>query len=439
MKPANTAYLGHIINPLSADSYEDFTKGCLLVNQSGKIVAAGDFAEIKTNFQIDHLKDLGNRLIMPGLIDMHIHLPQFTQLGKSGQHLLPWLEKYIYPAETRFADSQHSRIIADWFFKELAQNGTTTAVVMTTIHKDATDAAFKSAAENGNRVIMGKVTMTCNAPPELTETEGDAVADSLALCSKWHGFDNERLLYAFTPRFALTSSSAHLKALAAAWKANPGSYMHTHLSESEEEVRLVAQTFPKHRSYLEVYSDNGLIGENSVFAHAIHLDSKDIDNLSSTGSSLAHCPSSNFFLKSGVFAWDKLTDAKVKFGIGSDVAAGPQMSLFQVMKDANYIQPKTWLAPSELFFRATLGGAVALNLDHKIGNFAAGKEADFIVVDPTKKSGIAKNMLRQPTDEILSALVFSGDDRVIDATYVRGQCIFSSEKVSLEATISSPH
>jgi guanine deaminase len=437
--PGYTAYKGHVINPLSAKAYEDFVNGVLLVDEQGMIAAVGNYADIEQHYKIDNVRELGTRLIMPGFMDLHIHLPQFPQLGKSGQHLLSWLEKYIYPAESRFSDPVHSKAIADWFFKELARNGTTTAVVMTTVHQEATDMAFASAAEIGNRVIMGKVMMTCNAPAQLLESEADAIEHSKVLCRKWHGYDNDRLLYAFTPRFALTSSTNHLKATAKAWKEYPGSYFHTHLSESEEEVKLVAQTFPDHHSYLDVYADNGLIGANSIFAHAIHLDDADIEKLSTTQSALAHCPSSNFFLKSGVFPYDRLEQAGVKFGLGSDVAAGPQMSLFQVMKDANYIQPKTWLSPTELFYRATLAGAIALNLDHKIGNFAQGKEADFIVIDPTKKSGIARNMMLQPTDEILSSLVFSGDERLIEATFVRGHCIYSLEQEAIEATISSPH
>jgi guanine deaminase len=437
--PGCTAYKGHVINPISAQAYDDFVNGALLVNEDGIIVAVGNWADIETSHKIDNIRELGTRLIMPGFMDLHIHLPQFTQLGKSGQHLLPWLEKYIYPAESRFNDPVHSKAIADWFFKELARNGTTTAVVMTTVHKEATDMAFASAAEIGNRVIMGKVMMTCNAPAQLLESEADAINDSSALCKKWHGYDNDRLLYAFTPRFALTSSVSHLKETAKAWKQHPGSYFHTHLSESEEEVKLVAQTFSDHRSYLDVYADNGLIGANSIFAHAIHLDDTDVEKLSKTQSALAHCPSSNFFLKSGVFPYDRLEKAGVKFGLGSDVAAGPQMSLFQVMKDANYIQPQTWLSPTELFYRATLASAIALNLEDKIGNFRKGKEADFIIVDPTKKSGIARNMMLQPTEEILSSLVFSGDERLIEATFVRGHCIYSVEQLAIEATISSPH
>jgi len=205
---------------------------------------------------------------------------------------------------------------------------------------------------------------------------------------------------------------------------HPGTYVHTHLSEAKEEIQFVATQFPTARSYLDVYKSFGIIGKRTVFAHAIHLDDQDIKTVADTHSSLAHCPSSNFFLKSGVFLYAKISAAGCLFGLGSDVAAGPSMSLFNVMKDANYMQPDIWIEPPELLYRATLGGAKAAHLDHLIGSLTVGKEADFIVVDASRKSGIVDNILSQPTDEILSSLVFLGDDRLIEATYVRGRCIF---------------
>ena len=151
---------------------------------------------------------------------------------------------------------------------------------------------------------------------------------------------------------------------------------------------------------------------------------------------LAHCPSSNFFLKSGIFPIERVKAAGVEFGLGSDVAAGPQMSLFGVMKDANFIQPQIWISPRELFYRATKGAARALKLESRLGSLEAGKEADFIVVDPTLKNACPMDILEHETDDILSALVFLGDDRMIDATYIRGRPVYKRTEAEKAAGIS---
>jgi guanine deaminase len=422
---ALSVYLGHIVDPMDDDHYRDIPAGALVVSEKGQIEAVGKWADLSAQYSNNAcIVDCGRKLIMPGMIDMHIHLPQVTQIGKSGDTLLGWLEKYIFPAEARFSELSHAEKIAAWFFDELACNGTTLAVVFSTIHKEATDAAFSIAAEKGMRAIMGKVMMDRNAPASLLEDSKNSLSQSEQLASKWHGFDHGRLLYAFTPRFAITATDELLHECGKLWQSSPGTYMHTHLSESLEEVKKVASLYPNSRSYLDVYDRSGLVAERSVFAHSIHLDEQDLQVMHKKKCALAHCPSSNFFLKSGVFPIDKVKAAGVEFGLGSDVAAGPQMSLFGVMKDANFIQPQTWISPRELFYRATKGGAKALKLDDKLGSLEAGKEADFIIVDPTLKNACPRDILEHDTDDILSALVFLGDDRMIDATYIRGRPVF---------------
>jgi len=420
-------YAGHLISPIDSKSYLDLRRGAIAVDASGTIQEVGPVDDLRAAWEGAHFYDFGDRLIMPGMIDLHIHLPQFTQIGKSGQTLLSWLEKYIFPAESKFSDTSHARKIARWFFTELARNGTTLANVFTTIHAGSTDEAFQVAAEMGSRAIMGKVLMDRHSPDYLTEDVDTSLRQSVELCQKWHGYDNGRLLYAFVPRFAITCSSAQMQGVSKLWHEHKGTYMHTHLAESMEEVEFVHELFPDARSYTDVYKRHGLLGDRSVYAHAIHLDGRDLSELSSTRSSIAHCPSSNFFLKSGRFHYVPVTDAGIRFGLGSDVAGGPYMSLFQVMRDANYMQADCWVDPPELFYRATLGGAEAVGLSDKLGNLVKGKEADFIVVNTSRKTEIAADMLKQPTEEILSTLVFTGDDRLVEATFVRGRCIFELE------------
>jgi len=434
---AFTAYLGHVVDPVDEDNYRDIPDGAVVVSKDGLIAVVGKWAELSAEYSNGaQIVNCGRKLILPGLIDMHIHLPQVTQIGKSGDTLLSWLEKYIFPAEARFSELSHAEKIATWFFDELACNGTTLAVVFSTIHKEATDAAFSIAAEKGSRAIMGKVMMDRNAPASLLEDKKHALAESEQLASKWHGFDDGRLLYAFTPRFAITATDELLSECGKLWQSSPGTYMHTHLSESLEEVKKVASLFPESRSYLDVYDKSGLVGERSVFAHSIHLDDQDLKVMHKKKCALAHCPSSNFFLKSGIFPIERVKAAGVEFGLGSDVAAGPQMSLFGVMKDANFIQPQIWISPRELFYRATKGAARALKLESRLGSLEAGKEADFIVVDPTLKNACPMDILEHETDDILSALVFLGDDRMIDATYIRGRPVYKRTEAEKAAGIS---
>lgn len=424
-------YRGHIVTAAADRSLRDIASGALVVARDGKIVAVGEWSEIQHTYRQSLVIDCGKRLILPGLIDLHIHLPQFAQIGKTGQTLLTWLQQYIFPAEAKFKSVEHATKIANWFFNELLLNGTTLAVVFTTIHKDGANAAFEVAAKKGCRAIIGKVMMDKNAPAELLEQTEASLAESEELCRKWHGFDNGRLMYAFTPRFAVTSTSELLSGTAKLWRSNKGTYVHTHLAESLEECPVISEQFPQCRSYTDVYASHGLFGARAIFAHSIHLDDADIALFGREKAAIAHCPSSNFFLKSGVFPYERVDKAKVLFGLGSDVAAGPDMSMFRVMKDANFMQQEFNLSPEELFYRATLGGAKALHLEDAVGSLEPGKEADFILVNPNRKSGIAADILEQPLHEILSSLVFLGDDRLVEATFVRGRCVYQLEPTVL--------
>jgi guanine deaminase len=424
-----TCYLGHIVSPISESEYADIRDGALIVDQAGVIVAACPKSDIEKNIsEYKRVIDYGKRLILPGFVDTHSHLPQIPFTGRSGKTLLGWLDTYAFPAEASFSNTTHAEKVARWYFDELARNGTTCAVVFTTIHKDACDIAFQTALAKGSRVIMGKVMMDANSPQSLLEDTSKSLAESEELCQLWHGADNGRLLYAFTPRFAITSSEKLLAGCGQVWERNHGTYLHTHLAETQDEVAFVAKQFPKSRSYLDVYKEHGLIGTNSVLAHAIYLDDQDLSVLQATNSALSHCPSSNFFLKSGTFLFRKVQKAQIKFGLGCDVAGGPEVSMFDVMKNAAFMQKDEWISPTELFYYATLGGARAINLDNRIGNLKPGREADFIVVDPSCRTGVPKDILEHKTDEILSSMIYLGDDRFVVASYVRGRQIHTTEK-----------
>lgn len=399
--------------------------GLLLLN-NGHIEWFGEWQEgqkkIPAECSVCHYP---GKLIVPGFIDTHLHFPQTEIIGAYGEQLLEWLENYAFPAEQQYKDDKYAAEMAVFFFNQLLQNGTTTAMVFCTVHKESVNALFAAAEKHNMRLISGKVLMDRNAPSDLLDTPESGYADSKELIEKWH--KRGRLLYAVTPRFAPTSTPEQLALAGTLRQEFPDIYMQTHLSENEAEIEWVKQLYPEQKNYLDVYHHYGLTGSRCVFAHSIHLEKEEWDCLAATGSSIAFCPSSNLFLGSGLFnlrhAWEK----NISTGIASDIGGGTSISLLETLTDAYKVMQlqKQNLSAYEAFYLATLGGAQALSLDQKLGNFDIGKEADFIVLDPeattlqamrTKKS---KNIA-----DLLFSLIILGDDRSVFHTYVDGNLVY---------------
>ena len=269
---------------------------------------------------------------------------------------------------------------------------------------------------------MGAVQMERNGPDGLLVERKSALATAERLAGFWHGFDGHRIQYALTPRFAISCGKEFLAELGQLKSENPSLFVHTHLSEQIPECEEVRRLFPGAIDYLNVYEDAGLVGPRSIFAHCIHLSDREISSLVSLGAGVAHCPSSNFFLKSGRFPWDRMVDAGVEFGLGSDVAAGPEMSPFRVMRDAYFMQGQKVIPPDQLLWRATLGGARALGMEERIGSLEPGKDADFLVLEPTARPEISEQNTNSP-DALCSSLVFLGDERIVKETWVRGRAL----------------
>lgn len=363
------------------------------------------------------LVDYSDRLILPGFVDTHVHLPQFYSRGMISTSLLDWLEKFIFPAEMKFSDPGFARKASREFFSTLIRNGTTTAMVYSSSHREATEIAFEEAMRSGMRAVIGQVLMDRNGPEELLTTPKRAKEEIAAVASRWHGFDG-RLFYAVTPRFAVSCSMPLMKT-AARVAEEMGLYVQTHLSEQAEEIKEVLRLFPGVSSYTEVYLKAGLLGRKTVVAHAIHLSDTERRILAETGTKVAHCPSSNFFLHSGTMSLPSHERFGIVVGLGSDVAAGPFVSMLEVMRDAYYANP---MDPFKAFHLLTMGGARVLGLDGRIGSLEAGKEADFVVVNPEP--------LASPDDDlwiILSKLMILGDERNVTATYVRGKRLWPAE------------
>ncbi|MDH1624249.1 guanine deaminase [Pseudomonas chengduensis] len=401
-------------------SYEYFEDGILLI-ENGKVAQVGPAAELLPKLagvEIQHHRDA---LITPGFIDTHIHYPQTGMIASYGEQLLDWLNTYTFPTERQFEDKAHASDVAAIFLKELLRNGTTTALVFGTVHPQSVDAFFEQADKLNLRMIAGKVLMDRNAPDYLTDTAETGYAESKALIERWHG--KGRLHYAVTPRFAPTSTPQQLELAGKLLAEYPDLYMHTHLSENRKEIEWVKELFPERKGYLDVYDHHKLIGPRAVFAHGVHLCDDECKRLAETGSAVAFCPTSNLFLGSGLFDLNKLEAHGVRVGLGTDVGAGTSFSQLQSLNEAYKVmqlQGKK-LDPFKSLYLATLGGANALYLDDKLGNFQPGKDADFLVLDYNATPLISYRMQQAKSlEERLFALTMLGDDRAVKETFAAG-------------------
>ena len=397
----------------------------IVVCRDGIIEQIGPAAEIIRSLpagtQVTHHEGC---LIAPGFIDTHVHYVQTGMIASYGEQLLDWLERYAFPAEMAFRDPSHAEAMARVFCDELVRNGTTTALVFCAVYPQSVDALFAEAERRGMRVIAGKVLMDRNAPEDLCDTAQQGYDDSKALIARWHG--RGRFLYAVTPRFAGTSTPAQLDAAGSLCREHPGVLMQTHISENRREIEWTAELFPERKNYLDIYDHHGLIGKRAVLAHGVHLSEDEICRCHESGTAIAHCPTSNMFLGSGLFQISRFKDPKrpVEVSLGTDVGGGTSFSMFATMSAAYGIAQLNGraLRAVEAFYLATLGGARALALEDKIGVIAPGREADLIVLDPRATPLLALRSERaESIEDVLFALMMLGDDRAVRATYVAGE------------------
>lgn len=394
----------------------------VLVVEDGLVVAIGNAADVLASHNDLAVEDHRGKLLVPGFIDCHVHCPQVDIIASHGEQLLDWLNRYAYPGEMRYSDEEYAREGAGFFLDELLCNGTTTAAVFATVHPQSADAIFEAAAERGMRLIAGKVLMDRNAPADLCDDAESAYDDSKALIEKWHGKD--RLGYAITPRFALTSTDAQLEAAGRLAGEYPDTWVHTHLAEQDDEIEEVGRLFPWSSSYLDVYDHFGLLRDRSIFAHCLHLDDADRQRMHDKGGAAAFCPTSNMFLGSGLFDLRAMSEAGISVGLATDVGGGTSLSMLRTMAAAyKVLQLRGQNLPaSRALYLATLGAAKSLGLDAHVGNFEPGKEADFVVLDPCGSS-ISRRRMRsiESLEEMLFALMVLGDDRHVAKTFVAGR------------------
>lgn len=394
----------------------------LLVVEDGRIASMGHWSDDAPQLAGLPVEDLRGYAIAPGFVDTHIHYPQTDVIGSPAEGLLPWLENYTFPHESRFTDPAYASGVARFFLDELARNGTTTAAVYCTSHPQSVDAFFTEARARGLRMVAGKCLMDRNSPDGVRDETERSLEDSDALIRRWHGVD--RLGYALTPRFAPTCSDRQLHGAAELADAHPGVWVQTHVAENHDEIRWVAELYPQARSYLDVYERFGLLRPRSIYAHCIHLDAEDRARMVATGAAASVCPTSNLFLGSGLFDFAAARSTGMAWGLASDVGGGTSFSPFRTMMAAYEVARLrgVTLSPSDLWYGHTHRAAASMGLGEVIGNLAPGMEADFVVLDPAATPLLARRTGDARTlDEWMFAMIVLGDDRVIRRTVIGGR------------------
>ncbi len=423
---------GFLIDSPEPGHLRGIRDGAILIDD-GLIASVGPYDEVRRAPGAESVRwqHSSEAVIIPGLVDVHAHLPQYPVAARVEEALLPWLKRHVFPVEKQF-NAATAREQAPHFFEALARNGTTCAMLYTTIYEESCDVAFEAAERSGMRAIVGKVMMDAGSYGDLPVEKilPISLEQSERLCRKWHGRDNGRLEYAFSPRFAVTCSEELMRE-AGLLARKFDAYIQTHLSENHGEIEAVRARFPNAPNYTSVYEMCGLLGDRSVLGHCIHLDGDEIEMLTQTRSVVAHCPTSNLFLNSGIMPLDRLLDAGLRIGLASDVAGGPELDLWRVMRSTiesqkarSFYQPGVRVpSPEEVFHLATLGGAQALGKEAIIGTLDVGKEADLVALDlahvlPYGERGNMHSDLS--AEEVIALLVYRGGPQAVIETFVRG-------------------
>ncbi|MEA3475509.1 MAG: guanine deaminase [Candidatus Cloacimonadota bacterium] len=422
-------FKGTILSPISKGEILFIVHGYLVTSEQGNILEVTSDNPRK-KYKSFPFYDFSDRIICPGFIDIHNHLSQLPLMGLSDNNLLTWLNKLVFPCEERFNSIDIPKQTADAFFHHLLKHGTTTTSTYVTVHKIATDLAFQSASKIGIRAFIGKVMMNQQVPINMIENTQQSLRDSEELIEKWDGYDNGRLRYALTPRFAVSCSFSMLKGIGELARKYDV-YTQSHLAESNGELKLIQKLYPDFENYTDVYYRAGILSEKTIMAHCIYLSEMEIEILRKTGTKVSHCPTANRFLASGIMPYRKLEEKGLTIGLGTDVAGGYSLSMFNEMKEAietsktiNLINSGKQYKPitvEEAFYLATLGGAKVLSIEEETGSLEIGKSADFLVIDYQKLNDCKDNDILSNAKMILSKMIYLGGEDIIEQVYVKGK------------------
>jgi guanine deaminase len=456
-------YRGHLFHiagsPAQADAAEHLASlpdGALVVEADGVIGWVGPYPEMPEGYASLDVVEAG--FILPGFVDTHMHFPQtFATDSYGGGQLLEWLEHCIYPAEARLSDEKFALDTARAFTARRAGVGTTAALVFGSAFPHAQDALFSASREAGLRLVSGRGVQTdgpSSAAP-LISSEVDALRLVAEEIDRWHAVDTHDaatalLQVAVVPRFSLSVTPRTLAGLGELYESvrGDGVYFHSHLNENNRpgdgEIDAVRALY-RGESYLDTYDGKflpgsaiggpSLLGPRSILAHAVHCQDRELARMAETGTSIAHCPTSQLFLGSGTMPWRRTVASGVTVSIGSDVGAGDEWLIARVLNDCYKVHlsepgsDSVALHPADLLFAATLAGARALDMEQRFGNLDPGKDADFLLIDPKQWEPLALRLehAARADDEARSAvqtlftLLMGLREPAITGVYVRGR------------------
>lgn len=411
---------GNIIHTPSMESFEIIENGYIVLNEN-KVV--GVFEELPQKYSNLELIDYNDKLIIPGMNDLHCHAPQFRNLGIAmDKELLPWLNDYTFPEESKYKDVEYGEKIYPRFVNEIYKNGTTRVAAFATIHKESTKKLLDLFIESGIGAYVGKVNMDRNSCDTLCENTPESILDTLEIIKEYN--DKSNLVKPIiTPRFVPTCSENLMKSLGdLALEYNLP--VQSHLSENVGEIQWVKELHPDSNFYAEVYDRYKLFGDTpTLMAHCVHLTDEEIDLMSRKNVYAVHCPASNANLASGIMPIRKLLNNNVKIAFGSDVSGGHSFSIFKSMVNAIEFSKLIWaqnkeydfLTLSEAFYIATKGGGSFFG---KVGSFEDNYDFDALVIDDSEL-----NFDNYTLAERLERFIYLGDDRQIYHRYVNGVLI----------------
>ena len=399
-------------------------EGAILVSGDGKIERLGTKRELLKSSSLAQVHDYGDAFLLPTFIDTHSHFPQLDIVGRPSGNLLEWLSQTTFPAETLFAEEKVAADAADFFTDSLLRNGIGGACLFSSSHLKAADILAETCHKKGLRVVLGRSSMDQGAPEALLTSIEEDTKRNLFLIEKWHK-KHKRMHIALTPRFAPSCSEGMMEAMREVLREHKGLYVQTHHSENLDEIKLVERLFPNDKNYLSVYERFGLLGERTLLAHVIHANSEEKELLVERGSIISHCPTSNFFLGSGLFPYKDFYEKNAAITLGTDIGAGTSFSMWQTINEAYKVsQLNGFAVPLEWwFYHATLGAAKSLSWQADCGSLEAGKDADIQVIDPKRGRLFERRFLQgfSSPKNILEALVFLSDDRHVSHVYLQGE------------------
>ncbi len=428
-----------LLSPLGSDGFLDEPDGLLVVDGDGRIAWAGGASD-RPGGVPPNAMDVRPMVVLPGLVDLHGHLPQLPISGVgSNLGILDWLGDLMGPVERRFGRAESARL-SPRYFRQFAAAGTTTACLYTSVDAGATDAAFEAAERHGIRVNMGQPLMDVgryDADVPDRDVTDIRLSEAAQTCAKWNGRDGGRIMYTFTPRGAL-NCTARMMAESAVMARDAGAYWQTHLSEDLDEVKAVLGVHPDARDVLDTYERAGGLGPRCILAHCVYINERELARIAETGTVVAHCPS-NVWLNFGVMRLAYYRERGLKVGLGADVGANMggvslwlAMQLGLISQSARAIllgdrehDRRGRLRMLDWLRLATLDGARCLGIDDRIGSLEISKDADLILVDPQMTSPVPGERLadfdEDEAEHLMSRLISRPHPEMVRAAWVRGR------------------